>query len=307
MSARDEDLFKVITRGMPGSAMPPWDFLNEDDRWGLVYYVRYLMELGKKKAKGEITEEMIQKGLPWDRKKKLATAEIDPEAIIELPQELSTTKESLVRGQELFVKACASCHGPQGKGDGQQIMQDGLGLPLKPRDLTAGIFKGASSSEELYYRIAAGLPGSPMPSYQAALSEEQIWDLIHYVQTLPKQGAEERARLHRNTIIAHKVENISNLEPSSDGWPKMEPVFVSLTPLWWRNNRIEGVEVRAMHDGNQIAIQLSWADPKKDASVLTPQSFSDGAAIQISSEKDPPFFGMGGSGSPVTIWNWKAA
>ena len=62
-----------------------------------------------------------------------------------------------------------------------------------------------------------------------------------------------------------------------------------------------------MHDGNQIAIQLSWADPKKDASAVTPQSFSDGAAIQISSEKDPPFFGMGGLGNPVTIWNWKAA
>ncbi|MBI4368106.1 MAG: c-type cytochrome, partial [Candidatus Omnitrophica bacterium] len=201
----------------------------------------------------------------------------------------------------------ASCHGPQGKGDGQQIMQDGLGFPLKPRDLTAGIFKGASSSEELYYRITAGLPGSPMPSYQAALSEEQIWDLIHYVQTLPKQGAEERARLHRHTIIAHKVENISNLEPSSDGWSKMEPVFVSLTPLWWRDDRIEGVEVRAAHDGNQIAIQLSWADPKMDASVVTHQSFSDGAAIQISGEKDPPFFGMGGSSSSVAIWNWKAA
>ncbi|MBI4394877.1 MAG: c-type cytochrome, partial [Candidatus Omnitrophica bacterium] len=170
MNARDEDLFKVITRGMPGSAMPPWEFLAPEDRWSLVYYVRYLIQLGKKRAKGEMTDEVIQKGLSWSQKQKLAKVEIDPEAVIKVSEEPSITQESLARGQELFVKACASCHGPQGRGDGQQIMQDGLGFPLKPRDLTAGIFKGASSSEELYYRIAAGLPGSPMPSYQAALT-----------------------------------------------------------------------------------------------------------------------------------------
>src|SRR3990167_4762953 len=28
MTVRDEDLFKTIARGMPGSAMPPWEFLN---------------------------------------------------------------------------------------------------------------------------------------------------------------------------------------------------------------------------------------------------------------------------------------
>ncbi|MBI4358792.1 MAG: c-type cytochrome, partial [Candidatus Omnitrophica bacterium] len=307
MTATHEDLFKTITRGMPGSAMPPWEYLNEGERWGLVYYVRYLTELGKKRAKGEISEEQIQKGLPWEAKKQLINVAIDPESVIRVPNKPPVSDESLARGRELFVKACASCHGPQGKGDGQQIIQDGLGYPLKPRDLTAGIFKGASSSEELYYRIAAGLPGSPMPSYSAALTEEQIWDLIHYVQTLPKPGAEERARLHHLEITAHRTQETLTRDPVASYWAKVEPIFVSLTPLWWRDDRVEGVEVRALHDGNQLAILLSWKDPTQDDSTVTPQSFSDGAALQFSMEKEPPFFAMGSSDSPVFIWHWKAS
>ena len=125
---------------MPGSAMPPWKILPEEDRWGLVYYVRYLAELGKKKADGKITDEKIQKGLPWDEKKQLATEQIDPEAVIKISEEPLVTPEGVARGRTLFVKGCASCHGLEGKGDGQQMMMDSLGFPLKPRDLTAGIF-----------------------------------------------------------------------------------------------------------------------------------------------------------------------
>jgi mono/diheme cytochrome c family protein len=36
----DQDLFNTITRGMPGSAMPSWGHLPEEQRWALVYYVK---------------------------------------------------------------------------------------------------------------------------------------------------------------------------------------------------------------------------------------------------------------------------
>ncbi len=38
----DEDLFRTISRGMPGSAMPSWAHLTEESRWGLVHYVKSL-------------------------------------------------------------------------------------------------------------------------------------------------------------------------------------------------------------------------------------------------------------------------
>ena len=38
----DADLFRTVTRGMPGSAMPPWEHLPTDDRWAVVAEVRRL-------------------------------------------------------------------------------------------------------------------------------------------------------------------------------------------------------------------------------------------------------------------------
>lgn len=305
MTVTDEDLFKTISRGMPGSAMPSWEHLSERDRWALVYYVRYLAEEKAYRDRGEITEEMLKKEIPWEIVEKVIKKPIDPAAVVQVSKEPPVSPEAIQRGRELFVKGCAACHGLQGKGDGQQVMKDNLGLPLKPRDLTAGVFKAASSAEELYYRIAGGIPGTPMPGYQAAFTDEQIWDLIHYVQTLPEKGKEDRVRLKHNQIRVRKVENFDQ-NPLSDQWLRINPVFVSLTPLWWRNDRIEEVEVRAVHDGKKIGIHLVWVDATENAAVDAPQSFSDGAAIQLSGEEVPPFFAMGSPENAVTLWHWKA-
>ena len=40
----DEDLYFTISRGIPGSAMPAWAHLSEEDRWALVYYVKSFAE-----------------------------------------------------------------------------------------------------------------------------------------------------------------------------------------------------------------------------------------------------------------------
>ncbi len=307
MEATDEDIFETITRGMLGSAMPPWGHLSENDRWALVYYVRYLSEVGKYQSKGEIAGEMIQKGLPWEWIEKIAGKEIDPQsAVKEIPPEPQTSPESLERGRGLFMASCAGCHGAEGKGDGQQKMVTNLGYPVQPRDLTAGLFKGDSTSQELYQRMLAGMPGSPMPSYTGIFTEEQIWDLIHYVQSLSSPAVEEKARLKSSRIIVKKISGAIEADPLSSSWNAVEPVYIALTPLWWRDDRIEGVEVRALHNKETVAFHLKWADPREDNNLAKVQSFSDGTALQFSGEKGPPFFGMGGKGEPVDFWHWKA-
>lgn len=41
----DGELFWYVSRGSPGTAMPAWDtVLDEDDRWSLVHYLRELAE-----------------------------------------------------------------------------------------------------------------------------------------------------------------------------------------------------------------------------------------------------------------------
>lgn len=40
----DASLFKTITKGSPGTAMPPWSTLSEKQRWQVVSYLKTLMK-----------------------------------------------------------------------------------------------------------------------------------------------------------------------------------------------------------------------------------------------------------------------
>jgi hypothetical protein len=67
------------------------------------------------------------------------------------------------------------------------------------------------------------------------------------------------------------------------------------------------VSVRATHDGEELAIRLSWADPSADRGVGV-NTFRDAAAIGFPvGRPDPapsPF--MGDPEHPVVIWQWAA-
>jgi complex iron-sulfur molybdoenzyme family reductase subunit gamma len=126
-----------------------------------------------------------------------------------------------------------------------------------------------------------------------------------------KPGAQQRAEQVMLTLHARPAgSSLSGLGTGAggDAWRGIEPTFVPLMPLWWRDERVEGVNVRALHDGTQVAIELSWDDATADDLADRPQSFSDGAAIQFGAAPNPPLFAMGAAGSPpVTIWYWKAS
>ncbi|MCG3177163.1 MAG: hypothetical protein MOGMAGMI_02131 [Candidatus Omnitrophica bacterium] len=306
MQATDQDLFRTITRGMPGSSMPGWGHLTEEERWGLVYYVRYLSRVGELVQSGEATESSVAEGLSWPLVEKVVRTRTDPESLIGVTVEPAVTDECLGLGRELFVKACASCHGNSGKGDGQQAMSDSSGLPLRPRDLTAGIFKGSSDSRDLYHRIAAGLPGSPMPGYLEALSDEEIWNLVHYVQTLSDPEAEKLSLVRRTRLDVRTVDRAPE-EPLDVLWQQQEPTHIALTPLWWRDDRVQGIMVRVLRDEHRIAFHLSWKDASQNDTATAIQAFSDGVAIQLSDSDRLPTFAMGAADAPVTIWSWKAA
>jgi mono/diheme cytochrome c family protein len=122
----DEDLYRAISRGMPGSAMPSWGHLSEEARWGLVHHVKTFVPQ------------------PW----RIAPA-ADPKdgsagtGVIRVPPQPPFTSAARARALELYAEACASCHGPTGRGDGAEDQKDDRGYPTRPRDLTLGVFKGS--------------------------------------------------------------------------------------------------------------------------------------------------------------------
>ncbi len=146
-----------------------------------------------------------------------------------------------------------------------------------------------------------------MPASEGVYSGDEMWDIIHYVQSLARAGAQERAQLKQGTFVAPNVRGQLPSSPTDGAWEQARPVYVALTPLWWTEDRIEGLMVQALHNEEDLAIKLSWIDPSEDTRAVRQNEFRDGVAIQFSLSSDPPFYmGSAGDGGGVNIWYWKA-
>jgi mono/diheme cytochrome c family protein len=82
-------------------------------------------------------------------------------------------------GEPLYQRHCAACHGPQGRGDGQQ----GRAFDPGPPDLTAG----DADAERFHLATRDGgmaVGGSAaMPVFRHTLTEQQIHDVVaHLIQ-----------------------------------------------------------------------------------------------------------------------------
>src|SRR5262245_59720348 len=87
----DEDLFRTISRGMPGSAMPSWAHLSEDTRWGLVHYVK---SFSKRPLKVNASREPDRFGSGGA-------------GMITVPVEPAYDDAAKARATELFARGCA--------------------------------------------------------------------------------------------------------------------------------------------------------------------------------------------------------
>jgi mono/diheme cytochrome c family protein len=94
---------------------------------------------------------------------------------------LKGNADAVTAGQTLFSANCASCHGDKGLGDGV------AGSQLDPKP--ANLVKAAKETTEgyLYFRILKGGMMDPvnsaMPSQEGLLTDEQIWQLVSYIET----------------------------------------------------------------------------------------------------------------------------
>jgi mono/diheme cytochrome c family protein len=299
----DEDLIRTISRGMPGSAMPPWGHLPLSDLQALATYVRDI----RAKAVRESAQAMVVKGeLEAAGLESYVQPRITPNSPVVVPAEPVQNDIRWFNGRRLYVEGCASCHGADGQPVADAVKFDAEGYPVPPRSFVSGIFKGGSDGHQLYVRIVKGLKGTPMPASEGNYSNDDIWDLIHYVQSLARAGAQERAQLGQGTFAAPRVAKLPT-EPMDSTWSQARPLYVALTPLWWTERRVEGLVVQALHDGSELALRFSWLDPTGDDSAVRHNEFRDAVAVQFSMSSDPPFYmGDKTASGGVNIWMWKA-
>jgi mono/diheme cytochrome c family protein len=84
-------------------------------------------------------------------------------------------------GQQTYDANCASCHGAEGRGDGPAAGS----LDPAPDDLR--ITAQQAGDDYIYWRIAKGGTFAPfnssMPAWEGILSDDQIWQLVTYINT----------------------------------------------------------------------------------------------------------------------------
>jgi mono/diheme cytochrome c family protein len=99
----------------------------------------------------------------------------------------SDAPETAPPGRQLFVRSCATCHGPDGRGNGPAAPS----LIPRPRDFTRGLFKYKSTpaaqpptDDDLVRVVTDGLQASAMPYFRDLLSVDDIREVVGYVKTL---------------------------------------------------------------------------------------------------------------------------
>jgi len=89
---------------------------------------------------------------------------------------------SLQRGELLFQRNCAPCHGTDGKGDGP-VAKYFKADAKKPADLTDPRM-ATQSDGAVYITISQGF--GTMPPLNENLDQRSRWDVVNYVRTLSK-------------------------------------------------------------------------------------------------------------------------
>ncbi|HXG09484.1 MAG TPA: ethylbenzene dehydrogenase-related protein [Gemmataceae bacterium] len=297
----DEDLLRVITRGMPGSAMFPFGHLSEGDRLALVAQVRHLIQAG--------TEELVARESGGKADPAVVAELIAPGAPQDIPKEWPVPgPASIARGAELYRKTgCASCHGETGKGDGTQEQFDNDGMPTRPRDFTRGIFKGGRDPRQLYARISQGMAGTPMPGSSQVLKPAEICDVVNFVLSLSDPAAQNKVEHKRTTLTAKRTAASLDGDISEDAWKAAPTASIVVSPLWWRDYPEPDLQVQALHDGQTLALRLRWNDATVNDSPIRPEDFEDMAAVQLFKGDVEPFIGMGAKDHRVDMWLWRAS
>jgi len=300
----DDDLLRTISNGMPGSAMPPWGHLPLTDLKALTAFVR---QINVKATQAQI-KQWVTDGTVSGADAENATADrTQPGPPLVVPPEPGFDEIRWFRGRRLYLESCASCHGADGQPVADAVKFDAEGYPVPPRSFVNGLFKGGSDGHQLYARIWKGMKGTPMPASEGVYTGDEMWDVIHYVHSLMRAGAQERARMDQGTFVAPNVRGPLPANPMDSAWEQARPLYVALTPLWWSEDRVEGLVVQALHNDEELAVRLSWIDPTCDDRAVRQDEFRDGVAIQFSMSSDPPFYmGDATQNGGVNIWFWKA-
>ena len=286
---KDEDLYRTIIHGVPGTSMPAWaEALSPQDTWALVNLIKSFSDRFRDEAPGK-------------------SLKVKP---------IPSSKSLIAKGKELFVShKCVDCHGAAGRGNGRlaESLMDAWKHAVFVHDITnPNYFKAGHEPRDIFRTISTGLDGTPMSSY-AHLPEEDRWALVHFVRSNFRKGFQKAE--FETDVISYNIPYELDTNPESLVWKDARSTNLILRPLSARRGAIEIINVASVNNGEVLAVRLKWKDPTQNGFVEgRVDVYTDGVAVQLAlgdvtlhtHGHNEPFFGMGNRGKPVNIWHWKA-
>ena len=306
----DADLLRSMDEGLFGTAMPGWkNRLSDRQRRDVLAYI---------KTFSSFFADTTQRPQP-----------------IDFGHAPSGTDTKV--GRQFYDSiGCRKCHGDQGRGDGPSAptLKDDAGHPMFAANLHENWrFNGGGTAEDIYHRLRTGLDGTPMPSFsdlleQKFLTDEQLWRLAQYVRSLsPKETPAVRDVVH-----APLVKTLPHAPDDSAAWNSVDEYWFPLVGQVihkerWFDPAVTGVQVRAVHTADSIALRVVWDDRSQspdtawmahigrafsaldtDSAREQPALWPDQLAVQfpvsIPTGMERPYFLMGSSSAPVYQWRW---
>ncbi|MFQ5356074.1 MAG: ethylbenzene dehydrogenase-related protein [Mariprofundaceae bacterium] len=301
MVPNDEDIFRMVRDGMPGTAMPSWkELLSEQDMWDVVQYVKVFAGFDE-----ETPSDQLDYGT-----------------------QIASSPESIAKGKALFEDGdrCVECHGKTGKGSATKALKGDYKERTWPRNLTKPwTFRASNDPKDIFTRISVGIPGTQMPSFadpksKKKLSIEERWHVANYVHSLAK--TKEVVDPENTVIKAEAAEGELPATTDDERWEQAAPTSFLLVPQIIGKDRFfkpsnDTITVRALYNAKAVALLLEWDDRSKSIpgdelaeKIGDPPISEDGVAVQlpviIPTEMEKPYFGMGDASHPVNIWHWKS-
>lgn len=218
----DQDLFDIITEGMPGSSMPGWETaLNANDRWELVAYIKTFHD-GFKEASA-------------------------PPRQISLDGKISYSQESVEIGEGLYTElGCVECHGNVGRGDGTSAptLTDSWDFQTWPANLAQGWnYRGGADTEDIFKRFIGGIAGSPMPAFEGD-------SFLNF--GLTSEASKRLTELENKDEMTEAEE-----EESGQFYEKMdEAVNIALTRA--EGTELTAAEQQMYDDAMKVVYEKSW-------------------------------------------------
>jgi len=291
----DDDLFRVVSNGLPGTGMPSWSSLLNEQQIRQV--IRYVKTFAPQFA---------------------SATDLKP---ITIGPEIKPSKEGIEKGKELFRSVgCFMCHGEEGRGNGPlaPTLKDSWGRPVQPRNLTKNwTFRAGNAPKEIYTRINTGLMGTPMPSFAKTLDNEKSWAIANYVNSLSQfPGPPD----WKSAVIAKPISGEVADDPDDPRWANLErnsfPLVgqVTIDPRMFTPT-VDSVAVKAMYNAKDFSILVIWDDPTNSMPTPekegTPEVFDDALALQfpvtMGKGNEKPYFIMGDLDHPVFVARWIAS